>query len=148
MPDYNIEDYIPHRDGMKLIDKIIKINNDIAVTSSVAGDEWPLAENGRVNSIVMIELVAQTACLFEAWKKKEESGSSAESKIEIGWLIGVKNAVFNIPDIPLQTELTTTVIKQSSHGDVYLISEGSVSMGPDIIGKITIQGFRPDIVIE
>ncbi len=46
MPDRAIDDLIPHRGRMKLIGSIVQVSNDIAVTSAVVADTWPLCARG------------------------------------------------------------------------------------------------------
>ncbi|RLC00730.1 MAG: hypothetical protein DRI57_31950, partial [Deltaproteobacteria bacterium] len=57
----DIEELIPHRDRMKLIDRIIEVDDETALTESVVTREWPLYDGNSVNSIILIELAAQTA---------------------------------------------------------------------------------------
>ena len=55
--DMSIEDLIPHRGRMKLIDDIIEMNENGAVTRSVVNETWPFFDDKSVNPIVLIELL-------------------------------------------------------------------------------------------
>ena len=57
----DIEKLIPHRDRMKLINEVLDIDNDKVITSTRVSDKWPLYQEGFVDPIVLIEIVAQTA---------------------------------------------------------------------------------------
>ena len=61
------EDFLPHRDRMRLIDEIIDVNEKSAVTQATVTDQWPFFSGESVNSLVLIELVAQTAGISNCW---------------------------------------------------------------------------------
>ena len=52
-----IDELIPHRRPLRLIDQILEVDEDSAVTASTVTEQWPLIANGSVNPIVLIELV-------------------------------------------------------------------------------------------
>ena len=58
MTDINIDELLPHRDRMRLVDEVIEVNEKKAVTRSKVTENWPLFEDDSVNPIVLIELVA------------------------------------------------------------------------------------------
>jgi len=133
----DIEALIPHRDRMKLINDVLDVNDDTAVTSSLVSDRWPLCQWSFVDPIVLIEIVAQTAAAYLRWKKggyKDGGG---------GWLVGIKNADFFLDRIPLHTVLITTV-KNLSGAENYNVLEGTVMTGTDLLARIQIQVFRSD----
>lgn len=134
----DIEDLIPHRDRMKLINNIIDITDDGAVTSSYVSDLWPLREGAFVHPIVLIEMVAQTAGVHVSWKKglTREGGGK-------GWLVGIKSADFFLDMIPLHTVLTTTVKNLYGDGN-YNVLEGHVTAGTALLGRIQLQVFRSE----
>ena len=66
-----IEDLIPHRGRMKWVDDVLEINDALAKTSSLVTEQWPLDDMDTVDPIMLIELVAQTAGVWEGWKSKK-----------------------------------------------------------------------------
>lgn len=131
-----IEDLIPHRDRMKLIDEIADITDDQAVTRTVVSDRLPLYGEGYVDTLIIIEMVAQTAAVHISWKKgiaKEGSGG--------GLLAGIKNADFLVERVPLHTILTTTV-KPLYSAENYTVLEGTVQADDEMIGRVEIQVIR------
>jgi predicted hotdog family 3-hydroxylacyl-ACP dehydratase len=66
MIDINIEDLIPHRNSMKLIDEILEIDDDRCITTATVSSSWPLFRDGYVHPIVLIELAAQKRALGQA----------------------------------------------------------------------------------
>ncbi|MCX5845961.1 MAG: hypothetical protein NTW12_06340 [Deltaproteobacteria bacterium] len=133
----DIEALIPHRDRMKLINDVLDVNDDTAVTSSLVSDRWPLCQGSFVDPIVLIEVVAQTAAAHIRWKKGVDKGGGG------GWLVGIKNADFFLDRIPLHTVLITTV-KNLSSAENYNVLEGTVMTGTDLLARIQIQVFRSD----
>jgi len=131
----DIETLIPHRDRMKLIDEVLDVNADSAVTSALVTDRWPLCQESFVDPIVMIEIVAQTAAVHISWKRGQDKGMGR------GWLVGIKSADFFLDRIPLHTVLITTV-KNLSGAHNYNVLEGTVTAGTDLLGRIQIQVFR------
>jgi len=100
-----IEDLIPHRERLKLIDTIISVDQEHAVTQATVKESWPLLSGEAVSSIVLIELAAQTAGTCIGWNEKiKTSGPKGETG---GWLVGIKQAHFHIDKIPLNTCITT-----------------------------------------
>ncbi len=100
----DIEDLIPHREGLKLIDTIISVDQEHAVTRATVKDSWPFLSGDAVSTIVLIELAAQTAGVCIGWNEKMKT---AEPKGKAGgWLVGIKKAHFCIDKIPLDTCIT------------------------------------------
>ena len=131
----DIETLIPHRDRMKLINEVLDVNADKAVTSAIVTDRWPLCHESFVDPIVLIEIVAQTAAVHISWKRGQDKGMGR------GLLVGIKRADFFLDRIPLHTVLITTVkILSGAHN--YNVVEGTVMAGTDILGQIEIQVFR------
>lgn len=133
MQPIEIDQLIPHRDRMKLIDRIVQVNDDIAVASSVVAETWPLCTGLSVNAVVLIEVVAQTAGVLSSWKKGENRPS-----YKIGWLTGIKSAEFFVDEVPLNAELITTATTMYSFED-YEALEGSVMMGTSLLCKVQLQ---------
>jgi predicted hotdog family 3-hydroxylacyl-ACP dehydratase len=134
----DIETLIPHRGRMRLIGEILAVDNDSAVTSSAATEEWPLCRDGSVDSLVAIELVAQTAALIEGWKRQQSGRGGTK-----GWLVGVKAADFRLPRIPLPATLLTEV-RRNYALESYAVFEGTVRLGGEVAAVVTIQAFRPE----
>ena len=98
------EDFLPHRNRMRLIDEIIEVNEKTAVTRATVTGQWPFFSNGFVNSLVLIELVAQTAGISNCWEGIRKHGERFVTK---GWLVGIKQSHFYIHALALNTLITT-----------------------------------------
>ncbi|MBS3810003.1 MAG: hypothetical protein KGY38_07620 [Desulfobacterales bacterium] len=134
----SVEALIPHRDRMKLIDEIVDITSEKVITQTAVSEKWPLFRQGSVDSLVIIEIVAQTAAVLFSWKTgTREDGSGS------GLLTGIKNADFSTGRIPVNTLLTTTV-KPLYSADNYTVLEGTVEMKARRLGHIEIGVLRAD----
>jgi len=132
----DIEALIPHRDRMKLIDDVLDINEEEAVTTARVTDCWPLCRDGCVDPVVLIEIVAQSAAVHISVRRKKGHGADRR-----GWIVGIKNADFYQDRIPVGTVLTTRV-KSLYNIENYNVMDGEVKAGPDLLCRVQIQVFR------
>ena len=86
-----IEDLLPHRGRMLLIDEIIEVDDKKAVTGATVTELWPLFDGKAVSSLILIELVAQTAGIVNGWVRIEKKGKNSKKE---GWLVGIKQSRF------------------------------------------------------
>ena len=134
----DIEALIPHRDRMRLITDVLFVDEEKAVTSATARETWPLFDGGSVDTLVTIELVAQTAALLEGWKRLKSKRGGAT-----GWLVGIKHAEFRRMRIPVNETLVTEV-RRSYALEGYAVFAGTVGIGSEVVAVMQIQAFRPD----
>jgi predicted hotdog family 3-hydroxylacyl-ACP dehydratase len=134
----NIEDYIPHREPIRIISEVIEIAEESAITGAVVKSSWPLYDGNVVNSLVLIEAIAQTAALVEGYKKKKQGKAGAK-----GWLVGIKSADFKKAMLPLDTRLIIEV-KSLYAFDNYGVIEGTVKSGKDVLAVAVLQALRMD----
>ncbi len=99
-----IEDLIPHRGRMKLVNRIIEIDENRAVTSAVVTEQWPLFNGIEVKPLVLVELAAQTAGLSNGLERIKLYGINADKR---GWLAGIKRCELLSGNIPCGTEIIT-----------------------------------------
>ena len=136
----DIEILLPHRGSMLLIDEIVKIDKDTAVSNATAKDRWPLCDDSNVSSLVLIELVAQTSGLSNSMERLNKEGDGAQTK---GWLVGIKKASLKVTDIPLG-QLIVTETKNSFKFEGFREIEGICRMEGRLIGEVTLQVVRAD----
>ena len=129
------EDFLPHRDRMRLIDEIIDVNEKSAVTQATVTDQWPFFSGKSVNSLVLIELVAQTAGISNCWEGIRKHGEQFVTK---GWLVGIKRSHFHIHAIPLNTLITTKTENQFIFENFIEIL-GTVEIKSKIVAEIWLQ---------
>ena len=135
MVTVDIEELLPHRNGMKLIDSIIEVNEERAVSKSTVTEKWPLIEGDSINPIVLIELVAQTAGICIGWEELKKKGRNTEGT---GWLAGVKEALFYWERIPLGSQIITEVRKVFDFENYHEI-RGMIRVDGDLVGEVSVQ---------
>lgn len=140
MINIDIERLIPHRDRMKLIDEIIESDDEKAVTESVVTKKWPLFKETGVNSIIIIELIAQTASVCIGYKELKKKGEKLGGK---GWLVGIKNASFFLNEIPLDSRITTCS-RINFNFDNYTQIHGTAKTDSKLIGEVNLQVLRSE----
>jgi predicted hotdog family 3-hydroxylacyl-ACP dehydratase len=129
------EDFLPHRDRMRLIGEIIEVNEKTAVTQATVTDQWPFFYGESVNSLVLIELVAQTAGISNCWEGIRKHGEHFVTK---GWLVGIKQSHFYMHTIPLHTLITTRSENQFIFEN-FIDILGTVEIESKIVAEIRLQ---------
>jgi len=136
--DYTIEDLLPHRGTMLLIDDILEMDEHHALTASLIKASFPLMDNGGVQPLLLVELAAQTAGVCNGLSRIKDHG---EDSSKMGWLVGIKRAHFYVECIPLGK----TVLTRSENSHVYdKLREVSAVLHMDetLIGEVTLQLFQ------
>jgi len=137
MNDICAEDYLPHRDRLKLIDTIILVNEDTAVTESVIHSRWPLIKKEYISPIVLIELIAQTAGIYIAWNKEKERLRTGHER---GWVVGIQSASFYTHQLKIGDTISTRVSSKLSI-DNYMKIKGNTFMNKNLVGDVALQLF-------
>lgn len=135
---YTIEQMIPHRGSMKLVQEIVEVGGNRCVTSSTVSPDWPTCENGSVSPIVMVELVAQTAGVNFGWQEHHSDHPSGQ----VGWLVGIKKAEFYRDRIPVNMKILVT-IEENRREESYAVITGRVRVDSELIAEVELQVFRP-----
>ncbi len=132
----DIEDLIPHRNRLKLIEAVVSVDPEHAVTRATVKENWPLLSGNAVSTVVLIELSAQTAGVCIGWNEKmKPGGPKGEAR---GWLVGIKKAQFYIDKIPLNT----CIIIRSENRlvvDNYKEIAAAASIGQKLVADINLQ---------
>ena len=136
----DVDEYLPHRDRMKLIDTIVSVDENQAVTESIITADWPLVSANAVRSIIIVELVAQTASVHVTWTEKQTQAASDSGR---GWLVGVKNAQFLLDRIPVGSRVRTRACTVF-HFENYTGIQGSVEWHSERVGNVELQVMRSD----
>jgi predicted hotdog family 3-hydroxylacyl-ACP dehydratase len=133
--DVTIADLLPHRERMLLIDEILAVDDNTAVTSAVVTDQWPFFNGEAVNALILIELAAQTAGINNGWVRIKMHGQASEKK---GWLVGIKQARIFIDSVPLNTRIITRAENQFEY-ESYRQVRGMVTIGADLAAEVLLQ---------
>jgi predicted hotdog family 3-hydroxylacyl-ACP dehydratase len=136
LPKIDIESLIPHRDRIKMISNVLEITPESAVAEATVNVNWPSYDGQAVSPIVLIEVVAQTGAVIDGYKRKLQGKTGGK-----GWLVGVKDARFNIAEISLGTRIVASVSNFYSF-DKYSVIRGTIKAGEDILAEIVLQALR------
>jgi predicted hotdog family 3-hydroxylacyl-ACP dehydratase len=137
--DVNIDRLIPQKPPMRIVEGVRAIDDSNIESLACVRDTWPTVANGRAKTLMLVELVAQTAAVLQGWKERHE-----KSVGEGGLLVGIQGAKFASPSIPVGTNLVCTV--RISHGvQTYLAFDGEVRDDKGTVWLTgSIQAFRPE----
>ncbi|EIM63491.1 hypothetical protein [Desulfobacter postgatei] len=130
-----IKDLLPHRNRMLLIERIIEVNDASTVSIAVVSDDWPLVSAGSVSPIVMVELAAQTAGVNNSIHRLQIRGKEDGT---MGWIAGVKSAVFHMDSLPVGATLITRTRNSFSFEDFREVT-GTVTLDKTVAAQITLQ---------
>ena len=136
MLNIDIESLIPHREKIKIISGILEIKETTAISTATVNPNWPLYDGDSVNSLVLIEAIAQTAAIVDGYKRKQQGKDGVK-----GWLVGIKNAEFKEKKIPVNTNLIIMIENKYSF-DNYGVLEGTVKAGEKMLATVTLQALR------
>lgn len=104
--EFDLEEYLPHRAGMKLVETVVQADETAAITESVVRPRWPLVVRGHVPSLVAVELAAQSSSLCIGMRVKQTHPDNHGGR---GWLVGIKDARLAAQPIPVGSCITTRV---------------------------------------
>jgi predicted hotdog family 3-hydroxylacyl-ACP dehydratase len=140
MEAIDIEKLIPHRLPMRIVEEIVTVSERAIETAATVRDSWPTAKGGEARTLVLVELIAQTAAVLQGWKERHEKERGIG-----GLLVGIHHATPARPTVPVGTQLRCSV--QISHGATnYLAFEGQVKDAAGVVWLSgAIQAFRPDM---
>jgi len=133
-----LDDILPHRGNMVLIDDILEVDATHALTSSVISASYPLLDENGVQPLLMVELAAQTAGVCNGLDRIRSKGIDSN---QMGWLVGVKRANFYIEYIPLGSTVFTRVENSHNYENLREVS-CVVHLGKRLVGEMTLQLFQ------
>ncbi len=134
------EALLPHRGRMLLVGEILALDDQQATTLSVAHRDWPLFNDGMVNPLILVELVAQTAGVHNGLKRMKTRGEGSQAR---GWLVGVKKALFHVDAIAEGEPVTTTTRNAFVFENLREIT-GTASINGRLAAEVTLQVVEAD----
>jgi len=133
-----IDELIPHRAPIRMVGEITEIVIDHCISQNMVTDLWPLCQDGRVPSVMLIELVAQTAAVQIGWEKREEEALGGR-----GYMVGVKSASWEQEYVAVDDLLIVDLVVIQKRAN-YAVFRGTVTKSSKIIAQVELQAFRPD----
>lgn len=133
-----ITDLLPHRGRMLLIQEIIQVDMDAAVSRSIVNGKWPMFDGSGVSPLLIIELVAQTSGLSNGLDRLTKEGHGTETK---GWLVGIKKADLYVNALALGAVVVTHA-KNSFKFEGFREIQGQSMIDEKVVGEVTLQVVR------
>jgi predicted hotdog family 3-hydroxylacyl-ACP dehydratase len=131
------ESLIPHRGGMKLLERVINPGSSGLQAETTVAQSWPLSRDGSVSSLLCVELVAQAISALSTWRRGEGA------RPRPGLLVGIKEAQFFTERLPMGAGLSIRV-DELYHVGSYAVFKGEVACGSALCCSATIQVMEPE----
>jgi len=103
--DLTLEDLLPHRGDMLLLEKVLEVDTEHAVTLSRVHTSWPMVDEQGVDPLILVELAAQTAGVCNGLDRIQSKGLDSE---KMGWLVGIKKTEFFTQSLAFGCEIKTS----------------------------------------
>ncbi|WPD23823.1 MAG: hypothetical protein SD837_04510 [Candidatus Electrothrix scaldis] len=100
--DLTLEDLLPQRGDMLLIQEVLEVDRTEARTLCRPKPSWPMADAKGVPPLILIELAAQTAGVCNGWDRIQNKGTDSDP---MGWIVGIKKAEFSIDHLPFACDI-------------------------------------------
>jgi len=138
LSDLTLEDLLPHRGPMLLIEKVLEVDATHALTLCRVAQSWPMADAKGVHPLILIELAAQTAGVCNGWDRVRTKGLDSD---KMGWLVGIKKTEIFTEYLPLGGEIITSAENRYNFENLREVS-CEQRMGDILICKSTLQLFQ------
>jgi predicted hotdog family 3-hydroxylacyl-ACP dehydratase len=139
LPDHlSIEDLLPHRARMLLIQEVVQCEGETAVTRNTVKKEWPLTDSSGADPLIIVELVAQTAGMKNGLLLRRERGPNADQR---GWIVGIKSARFFVERLPIGTSVVVETQNRFEFEEFREI-EGVAKIGDTVAAQVALQVIK------
>lgn len=145
-----IEDFIPHRGAMRLVDELVDVDEDHAVVEATVPADGMLVHDGRMPSYIVIEHMAQSIAAWAGARARREG-----RPVRLGFLLGTRKLELHCDDLPAGARLRMSVhcelIADNGLGmfdcrvehDGELVAQGKVSVFEPTDAHAFLQGEAP-----
>lgn len=138
--EMSIDDLLPHRRPMRLLDEVLEADERRAATRSVVRPQWPLVDGDTVDALIVVELVAQTCGISNGLERTRIHGAGSDRK---GWLAGIKSARFARDRIPVGTAIDVLAENAFSFEGFREI-RGCARIGAETVAEVILQVVQAD----
>jgi predicted hotdog family 3-hydroxylacyl-ACP dehydratase len=136
----SIEDVLPHRGNMLLIDCLIEFNNESTIAEySPKSDAWYLDAEGNMPAWIGIELMAQTVAAHVGVLKRCEGKPQKN-----GVLVGTRRYRSSIPSFASNVPLRICVAIAYQDPSGLAAYDCNITCSDNILAEATVKVFEPD----
>lgn len=136
----NVQNYLPHREPMLMVDKVVEICREKVITSFYIDSDNIFLENGFLNEAGMVENMAQTCStitgqdLRNEIRHHEDPGSQV-----IGFITNIKKVkIYSLPSA--NEEIISVAELQSQFGEICNV-HCSIMRGDEVLAESDISLF-------
>ena len=140
-----LEDLLPQRRPMLLLERVLSADEKQAVTESLVRRDWPLAGENGVAALVLIEIAAQTAGVSCSCERIRKKGLDSE---QTGWIVAIKRAELRVTELPLGARIRAEAENTINYGGFQEVAcrlfwaEAQDAPG-EAIGDVLLQLYQP-----
>ncbi len=138
LTELSLEDLLPHRGTMLLVGEVLEVDRQHALTICRVAASWPMADKNGVSSLILVELAAQTAGVYNGWDRIQTKGRHSDPT---GWLVGIKKAEFFIDSLPCGGSIVCRAENINNFDNLREVYCEQY-MDKKLIGRVTLQLFQ------
>jgi len=101
-----LEELIPHRPPMRFVHRMLGEAEDGATGLGRVPHDCALVEGGVTPAFVALELAAQTAAVWEAWRRSRATTAGA---VRMGYLVSIKDVLLYRSTVPADADLFASI---------------------------------------
>ena len=109
-----LHELVPHEPPMLLLERVCDFTEDSVTCEGEITDGCPFVENGCVEALVTLELMAQTIAVFVGLEQRRRGAAGEQPRV--GYLVGAQNVVFRVPSLSVGEQVLTEARLQWHEG--------------------------------
>ena len=134
----DMDRYIPQRNPFVMIDELLKVESNLAVTQLEVRAENLMVNDGYFSEPGMIETIAQTAAAHAGYLFVQKN-----LPVPIGYIASIKNlSISNLAKVGSILKTTVRIVNQVLN---VTIAEGEVTQGDQILCQCEIRIFINEV---
>lgn len=133
MIDIHIAELLPHEGKMVLLDKVLKYDEESLTAELVVRDDGLFGDGKTVPAWLGIEYMAQTVAAHGGMMRR-----LAGQPINLGFLLGSRRFISNVPEITVGTSLTVNVKRIIENQGLGVFACQILSEGVDMSAKLNV----------
>ncbi len=123
------EELIPHRLPMRLIDRLLEVEEKNGVVEALVAPDGPLVDaDGRLEDIALTELLAQAYAAVKGYLDRVE-----KKPVRQGFLVGIKKIV-KLDSVFVGQQLNIS-IKTLGELEDFAVAEGQIWCGQKLVAR-------------
>lgn len=136
---YSIEELIPQRAPIQLVDVLVRASEDEAVCRyTVKEGNFFIESDGRLSEVALVEHIAQSASAHAGWKAREAGATEAP----IGYIGEVKN--FHLYQRPKVGDVLETVVSMGPEVQGVTLMRGETRVDGEVVADTQMKIYVPE----